>query len=222
MPLGAFAKFIGRQLDKVHAQLYFKNAVPPNEALMSEFDAENKGKDGFLHITYTGNEKGDDAEFVDVLPRTKSRAAARSDIIPGRIKRRKLLPLCFNYLDLICILRPFLEKLKPHDVDAWKVRERGPDHIPVWVGKDASSDIADIDMKKYNVHRDMPLREFVDFIRLRIQHESPWKKSLFVYFKNTEPPIGTSLMSEVDKKNRDEDGFVRITYSGKERGGWTH
>ncbi|KAB2600993.1 hypothetical protein D8674_001998 [Pyrus ussuriensis x Pyrus communis] len=196
MPLRAFAKFIGHQLDKVHAQLYFKNTVPPNEALMSEFDAENKGKDGFLHITYNGNEKGDDAEFVDV----------RIGII--------------QFSKSIGLLDPwnhYAHRLKPHDVDAWKVRERGPDHIPVWVGKDASSDIPDIDMKKYNVHRDMPLREFVDFIWLRIQHESPWKKSLFVYFKNTEPPIGTTLMSEVDEKNRDEDGFVRIAYSGKER-----
>ncbi|XP_050107145.1 autophagy-related protein 8C-like isoform X1 [Malus sylvestris] len=122
----------------------------------------------------------------------------------------------------ICVMKPFMEKLKPHDVDAWKVRERGPDHIPVWVEKDASSDIPDIDMKKYNVHRDMPLREFVDFIRLRIQHESPWKKSLFVYLMNTELPIGTTLMSEVDEKKKDEYGFVRITYSGEERGGWNH
>ncbi|KAB2600953.1 protein argonaute 4B-like [Pyrus ussuriensis x Pyrus communis] len=74
---------------------------------------------------------------------------------------------------------------------------------------------------RYNVHRDMPLKEFVDFIRLRIQHDFPWNKSMFVYLKNTEPPIGTTLMSEVDEKNRDKDGFVRITYSGKEKGGWT-
>ncbi|TQD75593.1 hypothetical protein C1H46_038890 [Malus baccata] len=78
----------------------------------------------------------------------------------------------------------------PVFLNAWELRAREPDHIPVSVGKDASSDIPDIDMTKYNVHRDMPLKEFVDFIRLRIQHDFPWKKSMFVYFKNTEPPIG--------------------------------
>ncbi|TQD75592.1 hypothetical protein C1H46_038889 [Malus baccata] len=79
----------------------------------------------------------------------------------------------------------------PVFLNAWELRAREPDHIPVSVEKDASSDIPDIDMTKYNVHRDMPLKEFVDFIRLRIQHDFPWKKSMFVYFKNTEPPIGT-------------------------------
>ncbi|KAB2600995.1 protein argonaute 4B-like [Pyrus ussuriensis x Pyrus communis] len=112
------------------------------------------------------------------------------------------------------MMRDYPGRYTPVYLNSWELRAREPDHIPVSVEKDASSDIADIDMTKYNVHRDMPLKEFVDFIRLRIQHDFPWNK-------NIESPIGTTLMSEVDEKNRDKDGFVRITYSGKEKGGWT-
>ncbi|RXH87195.1 hypothetical protein DVH24_028695 [Malus domestica] len=77
------------------------------EALMSEFDAENKGDNGDLHTAYTGKGKGDDSESLikssielDTFnsqsigghtSSTKSRAAARSDIITRRIKGRKLV-----------------------------------------------------------------------------------------------------------------------------------
>ncbi|KAM1218693.1 hypothetical protein EV1_045440 [Malus domestica] len=92
MPLRVLAKFIGVQLVNFHIQLYFKNTVPPIEALMSEFDAENKGDNGDVHTTYTGKGKGDDSESLMCyhLPRTKSRAAARSDIITRRVKGRKV------------------------------------------------------------------------------------------------------------------------------------
>ncbi|KAM1005148.1 hypothetical protein ACFX13_005299 [Malus domestica] len=159
---------------------------------------------------------------------TANKAAARSDIAPGRFKRGKKIgkiqisrwigPLDpWNHY----VYRDYPGTYTPVFLNAWELRAREPDHITVSVEKDVSSDIPDIDMTKYNVHCDMPLKEFVDFIRLRIQHDFPWKKSMFVYFKNTEPPIGTTLMSEVDEKNRDKDGWVRITYSGKEKGSWT-
>ncbi|KAM1123911.1 hypothetical protein COP2_005400 [Malus domestica] len=141
---------------------------------------------------------------------TANKAAARSDIAPGRFKRGKKIgkiqisrwigPLDpWNHY----VYRDYPGTYTPVFLNAWELRAREPDHITVSVEKDVSSDIPDIDMTKYNVHCDMPLKEFVDFFRLRIQHDFPCKKSMFVYFKNTEPPIGTTLMSEVDEKNRD-------------------
>ncbi|CAN6574050.1 unnamed protein product [Malus baccata var. baccata] len=60
-------------------------------ALMSEFDAENKGDNGDVQTTYTGEGKGDDSEsLMSSMQRTKSRAAARSEIITHRVKGRKL------------------------------------------------------------------------------------------------------------------------------------
>ncbi|RXH97920.1 hypothetical protein DVH24_010245 [Malus domestica] len=101
MPLRVLPKFIGVQLVNFHIQFTVA------EALMSEFDAENKGDNGDLHTAYTGKGKGDDSESLikssielDTFnsqsigghtSRTKSRAAARSDIITRRIKGRKLV-----------------------------------------------------------------------------------------------------------------------------------
>ncbi|KAM1816135.1 hypothetical protein ACFX13_000628 [Malus domestica] len=84
MPLRVLPKFIGVQLVNFHIQFTVA------EALMSEFDAENKGDNGDLHTAYTGKGKGDDSESL-MCYLTKSRAAARSDIITRRIKGRKLV-----------------------------------------------------------------------------------------------------------------------------------
>ncbi|KAL6281853.1 hypothetical protein ACE6H2_012782 [Prunus campanulata] len=42
------------------------------------------------------------------------------------------------------------------------------------------------------------------------------KKPTFVFFKNTEPLTG-ALMGAIDEENKDEDGFLHITYSGEEK-----
>ncbi|KAM1198291.1 hypothetical protein ACFX13_009896 [Malus domestica] len=95
---------------------------------------------------------------------------------------------------------------------AWKQREEHPDYVPVSVEKDARSDIPDIETKKYQVHRDMPLREFVYYIQTSIGNFDMYEP-MFVRFKNTEPPAG-ALMSAIDEGNKDEDGFLRMIYSG--------
>ncbi|RXH70699.1 hypothetical protein DVH24_013445 [Malus domestica] len=56
MPLRVLPKFIGVQLNF--------NSSTIAEALMSEFDAENKGDNGDLHTAYTGKGKGDDSESL--------------------------------------------------------------------------------------------------------------------------------------------------------------
>ncbi|CAN6723645.1 unnamed protein product [Malus baccata var. baccata] len=96
---------------------------------------------------------------------------------------------------------------------AGELRERRPDYVPVTVEKDARSNgIPGISMKKYHVHGEMPVGEFVYFIRHQIA--LPMSKPLFVFFKNTEPPAD-ALMSKVDGENRDEDGFLHMSYSGE-------
>ncbi|KAH0976583.1 hypothetical protein GBA52_026302 [Prunus armeniaca] len=68
---------------------------------------------------------------------------------------------------------------------------------------------------RFLVYGDMPLRDFVSFIRMRIR-VSRKKKRIFVYCKNTEPPFD-ALMSTIDEENKDEDGFLHITFSGEGR-----
>ncbi|XP_021831693.1 uncharacterized protein LOC110771359 isoform X1 [Prunus avium] len=102
--------------------------------------------------------------------------------------------------------------LDPPCLDAVYLREIRPDLIPVMVEKDARSYLPVMNMKKYLVRRDMPIREFVNFIRFNIKLSR--KKPIVVCFKNTKPPTG-ALMSAIDEENKDEDGFLHITYSGK-------
>ncbi|KAL6272419.1 hypothetical protein ACE6H2_023111 [Prunus campanulata] len=113
--------------------------------------------------------------------------------------------------------RNILNKYKQRIIlDAGQLRENHPNCIPVTVEKDARSDIPDIDTKKFLVYGDMSLREFVFFI-----HSMAWvstEKPIFIYFRNTKPPIG-ALMSTIDEENKDEDGFLHVTYSGEERCG---
>ncbi|BFG40482.1 hypothetical protein CerSpe_267550 [Prunus speciosa] len=66
---------------------------------------------------------------------------------------------------------------------------------------------------RFLVYGDMPLRDFVSFIRMRIRVSR--KKRIFVYCRNTELPFD-ALMSTIDEENKDEDGFLHITFSGGE------
>ncbi|KAM1563801.1 hypothetical protein ACFX10_038179 [Malus domestica] len=59
MTLGEFILFIRvsiRISKKKPIFVSFKNTKPPVGALFYEIDEENKGEDGFLHITYSGEE----------------------------------------------------------------------------------------------------------------------------------------------------------------------
>ncbi|PQQ05025.1 uncharacterized protein Pyn_13949 [Prunus yedoensis var. nudiflora] len=111
--------------------------------------------------------------------------------------------------------RNILNKYKQRIIlDAGQLREKHPNCIPVTVEKDARSDIRDIDTKKFLVYGDMSLREFVFFIQSMAWVST--EKPIFFYFRNTKPPIG-ALMYTIDEENKDEDGFLHITYSGEER-----
>ncbi|XP_021889078.1 autophagy-related protein 8B-like, partial [Carica papaya] len=80
------------------------------------------------------------------------------------------------------------------------------------VEKAERSDVPDIDKKKYLVPADLTVGQFVYVVRKRIKL-SP-EKAIFVFVKNTLPPTA-SLMSAIYDENKDEDGFLYMTYSGE-------
>ncbi|XAR53794.1 hypothetical protein NMG60_11022477 [Bertholletia excelsa] len=96
--------------------------------------------------------------------------------------------------------------------ESTRIREKYPDRIPVIVEKAERSDIPDIDKKKYLVPADLTIGQFVYVIRKRIKL-SP-EKAIFVFVKNMLPP-SAALMSAMYEDNKDEDGFLYITYSGE-------
>ncbi|KAI4365469.1 hypothetical protein MLD38_021453 [Melastoma candidum] len=96
--------------------------------------------------------------------------------------------------------------------EAARIREKYPDRIPVIVEKADRSDILDIDKRKYLVPADITVGQLVYVVRkrLKLSHE----KAMFIFVKNSLPPTG-ALMSAIYEENKDEDGFLYMTYSGE-------
>ncbi|WMV17965.1 hypothetical protein MTR67_011350 [Solanum verrucosum] len=93
-----------------------------------------------------------------------------------------------------------------------RIREKYPDRIPVIVERAEKSDISDIDKKKYLVPADLTVGQFVYVVRKRINLSA--EKAIFVFVKNILPPTA-ALMSAIYEENKDEDGFLYMTYSGE-------
>nr|QAR18126.1 ATG8e1 [Nicotiana benthamiana] len=107
-----------------------------------------------------------------------------------------------------------------------RIREKYPDRIPVIVEKAERSDIPDIDKKKtsdrriwqegrrntYLVPADLTVGQFVYVVRKRIKLSA--EKAIFVFVNNTLPPTA-ALLSAIYEENKDEDGFLYMTYSGE-------
>ncbi|KAL5578833.1 hypothetical protein UlMin_011275 [Ulmus minor] len=96
--------------------------------------------------------------------------------------------------------------------EATHIREKYPGRIPVIVEKAGKSDIPDIDKKKYLVPADLSIGQFVYVVRKRIKLSA--EKAIFVFVNNTLPSTA-ALMSSIYEENKDEDGFLYMTYSGE-------
>mmetsp|Transcript_27541 Transcript_27541/g.61520 ORF Transcript_27541/g.61520 Transcript_27541/m.61520 type:complete len:128 (-) Transcript_27541:228-611(-) len=102
-----------------------------------------------------------------------------------------------------------LEKRK---LEAERIRSKYPERVPVICEKDPRSDIPDIDKKKYLVPADLTVSQFTFVIRKRIK--LPPESAMFLFIKDTLPQKA-ALMSTVYEEEKDEDGFLYITYSGE-------
>ncbi|KAI7743915.1 hypothetical protein M8C21_032026, partial [Ambrosia artemisiifolia] len=94
--------------------------------------------------------------------------------------------------------------------EAARIREKYPDRIPVIVEKAERSDVPDIDKKKYLVPADLTVGQFVYVVRKRIKLSA--EKAIFIFVKNVLPPTA-AMMSAIYEENKDEDGFLYMTYS---------
>ncbi|KAL6657964.1 hypothetical protein ACP70R_005744 [Stipagrostis hirtigluma subsp. patula] len=102
--------------------------------------------------------------------------------------------------------------LERRQAESARIREKYSDRIPVIVEKAGKTDVPEIDKKKYLVPADLTVGQFVYVVRKRIKL-SP-EKAIFVFVKQTLPPTA-SLMSAIYEENKDEDGFLYMTYSGE-------
>ncbi|KAL3851202.1 hypothetical protein ACJIZ3_013084 [Penstemon smallii] len=113
--------------------------------------------------------------------------------------------------------------LERRQAEAARIREKYPDRIPVIVEKAERSDIPDIDKKnlittfdiktcRYLVPADLTVGQFVYVVRKRIKLSA--EKAIFIFVKNILPPTA-AMMSAIYEENKDEDGFLYMTYSGE-------
>ena len=96
--------------------------------------------------------------------------------------------------------------------EAARIRQKYPDRIPVICEKAEKSNISDIDKKKYLVPGDLTVGQFVYVIRRRIKVDQ--NTNIFIFVNNVLPPTA-ALMSSLYEEQKDEDGFLYITYSGE-------
>eukprot|EP01122_Echinamoeba_exundans_P006108 TRINITY_DN1656_c0_g1_i2.p1 TRINITY_DN1656_c0_g1~~TRINITY_DN1656_c0_g1_i2.p1 ORF type:complete len:119 (+),score=35.00 TRINITY_DN1656_c0_g1_i2:115-471(+) len=96
---------------------------------------------------------------------------------------------------------------------ASRILERYPDRIPAIVEKARLED-PDLDQKKFLVPQDSEVAKFILQIRKHMKLNSAEAIFIFVGDKHYQP-IGTTMMSEVYEKHKDEDGFLYITYSSE-------
>ncbi|XP_027922049.1 autophagy-related protein 8C-like isoform X1 [Vigna unguiculata] len=102
--------------------------------------------------------------------------------------------------------------LERRQAESARIRDKYPDRIPVIVERAERTDIPDIDKKKYLVPADLTVGQFVYVVRKRIKVSA--EKAIFVFINNTLPPTA-ALMSSIYEENKDDDGFLYMTYSGE-------
>ncbi|EFC46184.1 autophagy related protein ATG8 [Naegleria gruberi] len=96
--------------------------------------------------------------------------------------------------------------------EASRIRQRYSDRIPVICEKADKSNFPDIDKKKYLVPADLTVAQFVYIIRKRIKIDST--TNIFIFVNNVLPPSAT-LMSQLYEEQKDDDGFLYVTYNGE-------
>jgi len=98
--------------------------------------------------------------------------------------------------------------------EANRVRTKYPNRIPVIVERaENCNEIEIIDKKKYLVPTDLTMGQFIYVIRKRLRTMTA-EKALFVFVGDIMPPTGEN-MAILYENNKDEDGFLYITYSGE-------
>ena len=92
------------------------------------------------------------------------------------------------------------------------ILKKYPDRIPVIVERSAKSsdDCPDIDKNKYLVPNDFTLGQFLFTIRKRMK--LPPEKAIFLFI-NGNFYNSTLLLSNIYEIEKDEDGFLYITYA---------
>jgi GABA(A) receptor-associated protein len=103
-----------------------------------------------------------------------------------------------------------LEKRKE---ESSRIIKKYPDKLPIIVTKSKKTRLENIDKNKFLVPNDMTLGQFLLIIRKRIKLKQ--EESLFLLIKDNSMIESSKTLLQIYEDNKDEDGFLYITYCGE-------
>ena len=97
-------------------------------------------------------------------------------------------------------------------VESKRIMSKYNDRIPIICekAKNAGKNCPLIDKKKYLVPNDLTVAQFIYVIRKRLKLDS--EKAMFIFI-NGQLPTNSHLICDLYEKNKDQDGFLYVTYA---------
>jgi len=102
--------------------------------------------------------------------------------------------------------------LKERKDKASRILSRYPDRVPIICEKDPKSKLQNMDKSKILVPRDLTVAQFIHVIRQRIKLTP--EETIFLFVQDKLVPTGVAI-SQVYETNKDEDGFLYVSYSSE-------
>lgn len=93
-----------------------------------------------------------------------------------------------------------------------KIMKKYPNRIPIIVEKGNKCTFNKISKNKYLAPKDLKMNEFIYTIRRNIKLDK--SQAIFVMIGYKIPPSNVSL-GEIYEDNKDEDGFLYVTYTSE-------
>ena len=110
------------------------------------------------------------------------------------------------------VCKHFLKTIEERKNEVIKIKEKYPDKVFIYLRKNETSKIEEIDKHKYLCTKEMQLSQFIYIIRKRLNIND--KESLLFFINNSLPPI-TNTMEQLYEKYKSNDDFLYIKYSNE-------
>ena len=96
--------------------------------------------------------------------------------------------------------------------EATRIIEKYPERVPI-ICERITTNIPEIDRKKYLCPRDLSIANFMYVIRKRLKLSS--EKSIYLFINDKIMPATSSLLGIIYENYKDKDGFLYISYGGE-------
>jgi GABA(A) receptor-associated protein len=96
--------------------------------------------------------------------------------------------------------------------EATRILGKYPERVPI-ICERITTNIPEIDRKKYLCPRDLSIANFMYVIRKRLKLSS--EKSIYLFINNKIMPSTSSLLGVIYENYKDKDGFLYISYGGE-------